>query len=76
MRQAEQKIPLGDRALTFSEAESLYGIPKHRLRLCRSQRSLDFFKIGRAVFVSERSLLEFLERHRVQANGGGVLAAL
>jgi hypothetical protein len=60
-------IPSGDRALTFREAEKLYGIPSHRLRLCRSQRTLDFFKIGRAVFVSEKSLLDFLETHREHA---------
>jgi hypothetical protein len=65
----------GDRALTFREARDFYGVPEHRLRQYRSQRTLDFFKIGRAVFVSERSLVDFLERHRisakpVQANSG------
>jgi hypothetical protein len=54
----------GDRALTFREARELYGVPEHRLRQYRSLRKLDFFKLGRAVFVSERSLLRFLERHR------------
>ena len=57
----------GDRALTFREAKTLYGIPEHRLRQYRSQRALDFFKLGRAVFVSERSLVEFLESHRESA---------
>jgi len=57
----------GDRALTFREAKELYGIPEHRLRQYRSLRSLDFFKLGRAVFVSERSLVQFLERHRESA---------
>lgn len=64
----------GDRALTFREAKTLYGIPEHRLRQYRSQRALDFFKLGRAVFVPERSLIEFLERHReaAVAPAGGV----
>jgi len=57
----------GDRALTFREARELYGVPEHWLRQYRSQRALDFFKLGRAVFVSERSLVEFLERHRESA---------
>jgi hypothetical protein len=63
----KEAIPSGDRALTYKEAEALYGVPGHRLRLFRSQRSIDFFKLGRAVFVSERSLLAFLERHREPA---------
>ena len=69
-----QAIPEGDRALTFREARSLYGIPEHRLRQYRSERVLDFFKLGRAVFVSERSLIRFLELHRQVAtapDGGG-----
>jgi hypothetical protein len=37
-----------DRALTFREARGLYGVPEHRLRQYRSQRALDFFKLGRA----------------------------
>jgi hypothetical protein len=57
----------GDRALRFREARELYGIPEHRLRQYRSQRALDFFKLGRAVFVSELSLVKFLERHRESA---------
>jgi len=57
----------GDRALTFREARELYGIPEHRLRQYRSKKTLDFFKLGRAVFVSERSLVQFLERHRESA---------
>ena len=57
----------GDRALTFREAKTLYGIPEHRLRQYRSQRALDLFKLGRAVFVSERSLVKFLESHRESA---------
>jgi hypothetical protein len=60
-------ISQGDRALTFKEAKTLYGIPEHRMRQYRSQRTLDFFKLGRAVFVSERSLIKFLERHREPA---------
>jgi hypothetical protein len=60
-------VSRGGRALTFREARELYGIPEHRLRLCRSQKMLDFFKLGRALFVSERSLVEFLERHREAA---------
>ena len=60
----KQLIPNADRALTFREARSLYGIPEHRLRQYRSERALDFFKLGRAVFVSERSLIGFLEQHR------------
>jgi hypothetical protein len=60
----QKAIDQGDRALTFREAKTLYGIPEHRMRQYRSQRALDFFKLGRAVFVSERSLIKFLERHR------------
>jgi hypothetical protein len=63
----QKAIDQGDRALTFREAKTLYGIPEHRMRQCRSQRALDFFKLGRAVFVSERSLIKFLERHREPA---------
>ena len=63
----------GDRALSVREASELYGIPEHRLPQCRADRTLDFFKLGRAVFVSERSLLEFLERHREPA-GSSVIA--
>ncbi len=69
-----EAIPKGDRALTFREAHARYGVPEHRLRQYRSERTLDFFKLGRAVFVSERSLIEFLERHRESAMapaGGG-----
>jgi hypothetical protein len=63
----QKAIDQGDRALTFREAKTLYGIPEHRMRQYRSQRALDFFKLGRAVFVSERSLIKFLERHREPA---------
>lgn len=63
-----QVLPKGDRALTFREARELYGIPEHRLRQYRSQRAIDFFKLGRAVFVSESSLVRFLERHRESAS--------
>lgn len=62
-----ERVRRGDRALTLREAEDLYGIPAHRLRQYRSERALDFFKLGRALFVSERSLIEFLERHREPA---------
>ena len=62
-----QRVQRGDRALTLREAEDLYGIPAHRLRQYRSERALDFFKLGRALFVSERSLINFLERHREPA---------
>ncbi len=65
-----ERVRRGDRALTLSEAEELYGIPEHRLRLYRSERALDFFKLGRSLFVSERSLLEFLEQHREPAAVG------
>jgi hypothetical protein len=67
MTENEGKVASGDRALTFREARQLYGVPEHRLRQYRSQRALDFFKLGRAVFVSERSLVDLLERHRVPA---------
>ena len=68
MRGDEHQVPTwGDRALTFPEAKALYGIPEHRLRLYRAKRTLDFFKIGRAIFVSERSLVQFLEEHREPA---------
>jgi hypothetical protein len=70
----KQVIAEGDRALTFRKARSLYGIPEHRMRQYRSERVLDFFKLGRAVFVSERSLVRFLELHRQVASapdGGG-----
>ena len=56
-----------DRALSLRKAEALYGVPVHRLRQLRAQRALDFFRIGKALFVSERSLAEFLERHRQPA---------
>jgi len=68
-------IAEGDRALTFREARQKYGVPEHRLRQYRSEQILDFFKLGRAVFVSERSLIKFLEQHRQVAtasNGGGM----
>jgi hypothetical protein len=61
---ADERNVDGDRALRFREAEALYGIPQHRLRQYRAERRLDFFKLGRAVFVSERSLVQFLEQHR------------
>lgn len=73
-------IPKGDRASTFREARELFGVPEHRLRQYRSQRELDFFQLGRAVFVSELSLVEFLERNRVSAavanqpSSGGAVA--
>ena len=63
----QQLTPKGDRALTFREARELYGVPEHRLRQCRSQRALDFFKLGRAVFVSEQGLIRFLESRREAA---------
>lgn len=63
-------VQSGDRALTFREAKELYGIPEHRLRQYRAERALDFFKLGRAVFVSERSLVKFLESHRELAASG------
>jgi Helix-turn-helix domain len=65
----KQIIPEGDRALTFREARAIYGIPEHRLRQYRSERALDFFKLGRAIYVSERSLIRFLELHRQVAAG-------
>jgi len=69
----ERAVSPGDRALTLKETEKRYGIPHHRLRLWRSRRTIDFFKIGRAVFVSEKSLIAFLESHRepaiIQPNG-------
>ena len=60
-------INRGDRALTLREASTRYGIPEHRLRQFRADKVVDFFKFGRSVFVSERSLVEFLERHREAA---------
>jgi hypothetical protein len=45
-----RRIPNGDRTLRLREGNELYGVPEHRLRLYRAQRSLDFFKLGRAVF--------------------------
>jgi hypothetical protein len=65
--QDQQVVTRSDRALTFREAEELYGVPEHRLRQYRSQRTIDFFKLGRAVFVSEQSLVTFLENHREAA---------
>jgi helix-turn-helix protein len=62
-----ERVRRGDRALTLPEAEELYGIPEHRLRQYRSERAIDFFKLGRSLFVSERSLCEFLEQHREPA---------
>lgn len=67
----KKPVSAGDRALTFREASELYGVPERRLRQYRSQRSIDFFKLGRAVFVSERSLINFLERHRQRAVSEG-----
>ncbi len=64
----KKTVGAGDRALSFREARELYGIPEHRLRQYRSQRVLDFFKLGRAIFVSERSLVTFLESHRESAS--------
>jgi hypothetical protein len=69
------RIQKGDRALRFREARELYGIPEHRLRLYRARRALDFFKLGRAVFVSEQSLVKFLESHRELASPEGIGAA-
>jgi hypothetical protein len=66
--EGENTVTHGDRALTFREARELYGIPEHRLRQYRTQRAIDFFKLGRAVFVSERSLVTFLEHHRESAS--------
>lgn len=60
-------IPRGDRALTLKQAEVLYGIPSSRLRQYRRERLLDFFRLGRAVFVSENSLISFLEARREPA---------
>ena len=62
-----ERVRRGDRALTLPEAKELYGIPEHRLRQYRYERVLDFFKLGRSLFVSERSLCEFLEQHREPA---------
>jgi Helix-turn-helix domain len=58
----------GDRALTFRQARELYGVPEHRLRQYRTKRTIDFFKLGRAVFVSEQSLVRFLESRREPAD--------
>jgi len=62
-----RRIQPGDRALSLRQAEYLYGIPIHWLRQMRADRTLDFFKFGSRLFVSERSLIAFLERHRVPA---------
>ena len=62
------RVQCGDRALTLRETERLYGIPAHRLRQYRTESALDFFKLGRALFVSERSVVDFLERHRAKRN--------
>ena len=67
---ADERNVSGDRALRFREAEAKYGIPEHRLRRYRVEGRLDFFKLGRAVFVSERSLVEFLEQHRERGDAG------
>jgi hypothetical protein len=56
-----------DRALTLREAKELCGVPEHRLRQCRSERTLDSFKLEHAVLVSERNLVKFLEAHREPA---------
>jgi hypothetical protein len=70
-----EQVRRGDRALTLREAEDRYGIPAHRLRQYRSERVLDFFKLGRALFVSERSLIDFLESHREPATIGSPTGA-
>jgi len=73
MPHEKQAVAIGDRALTFREAREKYGVPEHRLRQCRAEKVLDFFKIGKAVYVSEQSLIAFLEKHRqaATASDGG-----
>jgi len=62
-----QRVQHGDRALTLRQAQELYGVPAHRLRLFRLAGLIDGFRLGRSVFLSERSLVDFLERNRESA---------
>jgi len=61
------RIERGDRALSLEEVEGQHGIPKQRMRLLLEARLVDFFRFGRSLFVSERSLEAFLERNRERA---------
>jgi len=57
-----QRIERGDRALSLKEGESRFGIPRHRLRLLLAAGLIDGFRLGRSVFLSERTLVDFMKR--------------
>lgn len=57
-----------DRALSVRDASLTSGLPEHTLRRLETAGELESFRIGRAVFISERSLKALLERARVAAH--------
>jgi hypothetical protein len=60
--------PENDRALSVRDASRVSGLPAHTLRRLELAGDLESYRIGRAVFLSERSLKALLERARVAAH--------
>lgn len=70
-------LPDNDRAISMRDASLLYGLPVPTLRRYQACGALESYRVGRAVFVSERSLRAFLDSHRIPARSvyaqGGAL---
>jgi hypothetical protein len=61
-------VPENDRALSIRDASLTSGLPAHTLRRLELAGDLESYRIGRAVFLSERSLKALLERARGAAH--------
>ena len=57
-----------DRAISIRDASRLFGLPEHALRRYQSRGVVDFYKIGRSVFISENGLKALLANARVASN--------
>jgi len=55
---------LGD-WLTEQEAQKLTGVKRVKLYYLRIEGEIEFSKIGRKVFYSKQSIVDYLERNRI-----------
>lgn len=63
----DASIAQNDRAISIRDASRIYGLPEHALRRYQSSGVLDFYKIGRAVFLSENSLRSLMSSSHIAA---------
>lgn len=60
-------IKRDDRLLNFRDVLLLYGIPQGTMKRYRHEGVMEFVELGRNVYVRERSLVDFIDRHSTAA---------